>query len=363
MIPVSTLRKSTSSPLAVRRFLAGFAMAAMIFLGLGASACAIDNNATQQIWKLKYGVTNAQLADSVWLDQDSDGDGVKNKDEIAAGTNPFVASNTIKVTGLVKVGSNVNVSFPSEAGKLYRVERTATLGSGWTIQAGQLIGDGSVKTLTVGYVANNFYRVRVDDTDSDGDRVADWAETAVGLNPSVAETISGMSTLAYVNAQIALPNVVTIAAAEPFASEDGPQSGKFTVTRTQNLFAITVNYGVTGTAVVGVDYASVGTSVAFVARGATSADIFVNPTVQAPLIKGGRSVTVALSGPGAAAFPFTLGAPNTATVIINSSTAPTGTGLLGRYYDTAGTTYADAANFGQSGTYTYTRLKIGRAHV
>ncbi len=62
-----------------------------------------------------------------------------------------------------------------------------------------------------------------------------------------------------------------------------------------------------------------------------------------------------LSPPGAVDFPYTLGAPNTATVIINESTVPAGTGLLARYYDTASTNYVDAANFGQAGTYVFTR--------
>ncbi|MEO6742189.1 MAG: DUF1800 family protein [Chthoniobacteraceae bacterium] len=350
---------STPNSFQFRRTVAAFAMLAGILLGFSSPASvAMDANATKQIWKLKYGVTDAQLASQTWLDADDDGDGIKNKDEIAAGTNPFNAGSSVKITSIVPGGTTVDLTFPTENGKQYVVQATPSLGTAFNVLSPSVtwIGAGVATTLTVTKGTNKFFRILVQDIDTDGDGISNWAEQAVGLNPSVAETISGMTTLDYINQQIALPNVVTIAAATPFASEDGPTAGKFTVTRTQNLFPITVNYGVTGTAQSGTDYASLASSVTFPAMGATSQDIFVNPTVQAPTIKGGRSVTATLQAPGGAgAPPFTLGANTSATVIINSSTAATGTGLLARYYDTASTTYLDAANFGQTGMYVFTR--------
>lgn len=81
----------------------------------------------------------------------------------------------------------------------------------------------------------------------------------------------------------------------------------------------------------GTDYTAPGSSVSFAARGATSADLSVDPISLAPVIKGGRSVTATLSPPD-----------DKATVIINSSTNPTGTGLLVRFYDTAAAVYANS---------------------
>jgi uncharacterized protein (DUF1800 family) len=335
---------------------------ALAFCLIPAAYGAIDDNATQQLWKLKYGVTDVQIADSVWLNQDADGDGIKNGGEMAAGTNPFNATKTIAVSSVAKNGSNADLQFPTENGKLYRVQSTSTLtdANSWVMQPQptpvQVIGDGGTKTLTVPYLANSFYRIFVSDTDSDGDGLSDWSERAVGLNPNSSQSVPGTDDHVYVNQQIALPNVVTIAAAEPFASEDGPTAGKLTVTRSQNLVPITVNYDVTGTAVPTTDYSPLAGSVSFTARGATTADIFVNPTVQAA-VKGGRSVTATLSPPGQGANPFSIGAQNKATVIINDSIVPSGTGLLARYYDTSSSNYVDAANFGQSTTtnFTYTR--------
>lgn len=332
---------------------------------------AIDDNATEGVWKVKYGVTDSQLyiggiqangPNLTWRNADDDGDGLANGAEIGAGTNPFDRAKTVKVSSVVKNGAMVDLQFPTESGKLYQIQSTTTLGvpGSWATQVTtplQLIGDGSTRTLSTAYAANTFYRVRVLDTDTDNDGVANWAEIAVGLNPAVAQIVAGLTTVNYVLEQTALPSVVTITAPEPFASEDGPTQGKFTVTRTRTLLPITVTYNLSGTAVTAVDYADPGsTTLTFPGLGAASQDIFVNPIDLSPTIKGGRSVTATLQPPGGSGVPpFTLGAKSTATVIINSSTEATGNGLLARYYDTASTTQADAANFGQLGTYVFTR--------
>ena len=356
-----------------RNTLAIFTVAASILLGLVSRAHAVADNAlTQQIWKLKYGVTDAQLADSNWLNQDSDGDGVLNKDEIAAGTNPFSAGSVVKITSITADTNSVSITFPTETGKQYVTQGTPALTTNFSsvVATGPYptvtwIGTGTPKTLQVAKGTNKFFRILVQDIDTDGDGVADWAENAVTLNPSLAETVTGTNDHDYVAGQVYLngisgtprPNLVTIKATNAFASEDGPQAGALTIERTINLFPITVNYTTAGTAAAGAaapaDYSPIGNTVNFTARGATTQDIPVNPFVQ-PTVKGSRSVTATLSAP-AAGQQFSLGPQNSATVIINPSTVATGTGLLGRYYDTASGTQTDAANFGQAGMYAFTR--------
>src|SRR4029077_2898082 len=61
-----------------------------------------------------------------------------------------------------------------------------------------------------------------------------------------------------------------------------------------------------------------------------------------------RSVTVSLATNGA----YALGSPSNATVIVYNSTLPTGTGLLGQYFDNASSTYTNPTNF--------TNLKVTR---
>ena len=341
-----------------------------IFLGLFAvhgRILAIDDNATKQIWKLKYGVADAQVNEQApyagWLNKDDDGDGIKNKDEIAAGTNPFSAGSAAKITAISVTSTTVNLTFSTEIGKQYVVQGTPAMTAAFSVLSPSVtwIGTGGSKTLTnITKGPNKYFRILVQDIDTDLDGVSNWAETVAGLNPGVAETVSGLSTLAYVNQQLALPsNTVTITPSAPFASEDGPTAGMFTITRSQSLLPISVSYNLAGTAIFGTDYAAISpTTVNFSTPGVSSMDVTVTPTQLAPAtIKGSRSVTATLQAPGggAAAPPFSLGANSSATVIINPSTVPTGTGLLARYYDTSSSTQADAANFGQLGTYAFTR--------
>lgn len=345
----------------LRRFVVPAAAAVLLLSPGGRLTAAIDENASEQIWKLKFGVSEAQMGNEAWMNQDSDGDGLKNGAEVGAGTNPFDPVRTIKISNLSLNGSQVNLSFPTEIGKLYRVESTGALEGPWTLQPQpspvQVIGDGTTKTLTLPYEANHFYRVEVTEIDSDGDGLSDWAERSVGLNAAAAQSVPGVNDYEYVTAQVAQPNVVSIKAAAPFASEDGPTAGMLKVTRTQNLFPLTITYNVGGTAVAGEDYQPLSGTVTLPAH-AGSADIPVNP-VEQPAVEGAKSVTASLNPPGAGQQPYTLGSPSTATVIINDSTEPVGTGLMARYYDHASTTYAHAANFGSAGTYTYTRTVVG----
>lgn len=339
-----------------RRFSTGVAAVGIFLLSaLASQAVPIDANATKQVWKLKYGVTDAQLASSVWLAQDADGDGLTNEAEITSGTNPFSANSTLRITNLIVGGSTVDLSFPSENGKQYVVQGAPALTTAFANTGVVWLGTGAATTRTVPKAGNQFFRILVQDIDTDGDGLSDWAELAIGLNPNSPQTVPGVDDLAYVNGQAALTNLVTITATAPLVSEGSSTPGKFTVTRTQNLFPITVNYSVAGTAVPGTDYTALSGSVSFAARGATSADVLVNPIAQ-PALQGGRSVTVSLTPPPATPeFPFALGSPSSATVIINESTVPSGSGLLGRYYDTASTTYSRPENFGNVSSYTYTR--------
>ena len=128
---------------------------AALFLVMQTAHAAIDGTATQQIWKLKYGVTDAQIADANWLAADADGDGISNGNEMIAGTNPFNSAKTIKVSSVAKNGSNVDLQFPTEPGKLYQAQSSTTLGSSavWTLQPVgapvQVLGNGATATLSV----------------------------------------------------------------------------------------------------------------------------------------------------------------------------------------------------------------------
>ena len=118
------------------------------------------------------------------------------------------------------------------------------------------MGDGSTKMLSVPIVANNFYRVRVGEFDTDGDGVSDWVEGVTSLNPNSQTTTVGVNDKDHVAAQLALPNTVTIKATAPFASEDGPQPGAADDYAHAKATALSVNYTPSGTALPNIDYAT-----------------------------------------------------------------------------------------------------------
>lgn len=94
---------------------------------------------------------------------DPDGDGMANAQEFAAGTNPNSAASALRVNAIVASGNDLMVSFPTVAGKTYRLERSATLQPGsWATVQDNIAGTGGVVTITDANAASqakSFYRV------------------------------------------------------------------------------------------------------------------------------------------------------------------------------------------------------------
>lgn len=111
------------------------------------------------------------------------------------------------------------------------------------------------------------------------------------------------------------PDVVSIQATQPNASEAGPIPGIFTVTRTSVGAPLTVNYTISGTATNGVDYQTLAGSVTFGVND-TTADIVVTP-IDDNLSELTETVILTLAeGPGYVA-------DGSATVTIQDNDIPT----------------------------------------
>jgi len=110
-----------------------------------------------------------------------------------------------------------------------------------------------------------------------------------------------------------LPSV-TITAADSTASESGPDSGSFRVTRMgPTPSPLTVNYSIGGTAANGGDYAALGTSTTIEA-GASSHAFSVTPIDDA-LVEGNETIVLTL----AAGTGYIIGSPSTASVTISDN--------------------------------------------
>ena len=116
--------------------------------------------------------------------------------------------------------------------------------------------------------------------------------------------------------------VVSISATDATATEAGPTTGQYTVTRSAaNSMALTVTFSVGGTATSGSDFTSIGASVTIPA-GATSATITVTP-INDTAVESDETVVVTLSANAA----YTVGSSSSATITIASDDVPA-TGII-----------------------------------
>jgi hypothetical protein len=143
------------------------------------------------------------------------------------------------------------------------------------------------------------------------DNLVEGDETVVvTIDPSSAYNIGSPDTATVTIADN--PAVVTVVAADPDASEAGPDTGTFTFTRSGgNLAAsLTVNFTRAGTATSGSDYTGVGVSVNIPAN-ETSATATVTP-IDDGVSEAPETVVLTINASGS----YTIGTPGTATVTI-----------------------------------------------
>ena len=307
------------------------------------SAAAIDTGINQTVWKMLYGITDAQLNDPAWLAADDDGDGVSNGAELIAGTDPEHAASSFRVTATSQTASSVSLSFPTVAGKLYVAQSTNAIGdaASWTAvsPAVSVVGDGTNKTLVItktGGANASFYRVNVQDMDTDGDGVSDWAEIVAGFDPTTAHT-NGSATDDHtaLTADLANENVFSAVATKSTATQptaatvSGTDKGTITITRTGSLLfsAVTFSLNWSGTAIPGVDYTSLPTTVVMPAH-TNACTLTVTPLYNANR-RAAATVTCTVKPGGG----YTLGAQTSVSVAIAPSGNATGTGLTGYYFN------------------------------
>lgn len=339
----------------------------------GQAVAQVDLRINTEIWMQKFGVLDAQMNEQApyagWLDQDADGDGVKNRHEFLAGTNPFKKSPGeahFRAPAVETQANTLTLAFPTVPGKIYQVESSASLVDVWSRDTlAGITGDGDSKTLTVPMSAGNFFRVGVSDQASQGDSVSDWAKQALGLStaaPIQAQTSFDHTSLA---ASLQAQNVVSLQPIDTIATQpvdDQTPAADFGVLQISRsghilLSAVTVPLSQSGTAVAGVDYAPLPGSITFPA-GVNSIDIRITPLRNSERTS---SATLFLTAgapdsPGAEGN-YTLGNPAFAGITIHAGNHPAGTGLTGNYYPDSSTNYSSLLNFdGKDASYSHAKV-------
>ena len=154
----------------------------------------IDSNGDGigDVWAQAYG------AGGLDPNGDADRDGMSNRNEAGAGTDPFDAQSGFKVTRIRRVVNGLMLRWQGVAGRTYRVETSPQLGAAnWT--AGESLSGGAggdmfalidrpaapAAFFRVAAMANagDFPLGLADGFDSDGDGQSDAAEVLAGTNP------------------------------------------------------------------------------------------------------------------------------------------------------------------------------------
>lgn len=294
---------------------------------------------------------------------DEDNDGTKNILESIAGTNPFKALDCFKIGNMTVASTTVTFTSKVEAGKKYRVISAETPDAAtWSPETLQTPVSGALEYIPSADQAEaflsiqkpadskKFYKLETSDLDSNGDGLSDWVSRELGLNPAVTDSNGdGVSDVAEITQELTSQDTVTLSADTAFTSEDGGPPGLLRLRRTRTLLGATVTYTVSGTAGAG-DFVPL-TGTAYFAPGSSEAFIAISPNKDGGL-EGGESVTITLTGgTTSSSTGMQVSGASQASVIINNSTAATGTGLLARYYNGASYVYTRS---GSSPNYTGT---------
>ncbi len=158
-----------------------------------------------------------------------------------------------------------------------------------------------------------FFRLKVTQTDTDGDGVSDYEEALLGLNPALATSTPRVADLEAARRTLASASTVNLGVATARAYETGGAPAEFVVFRTGGIQPLSVPYSISGTAVSGLDFTPLSGTVNFPA-GVRSVNIPVVP-VSDSQIEVPETVTLTLD----AGAGFSLGSPLEASVTIDDS--------------------------------------------
>ncbi len=284
--------------------------------GAGAAGLDRDRNGLNDIWELVYG--------SLPPGGDNDGDGFTNAQESAAGTNPLDALSHPAVLGIAPwPDSLVRLEWNSVVGKRYQVVSRPDAGAGSWLTNLSLIGNSPTQSALFpsDVAATGFFRLIIDDADTDADGLTDWEELSLGFSPTAVHS-DRQDDLDFARATnvISAASVVSLGALDPMMTERWPDPGLVAVRRASGLKPLTVQLAFAGTATKGVDYTTPVEATIQFPLGVREVWLELTPVADADDAEATETITVTLL-PGAG---YTVGPTNAVTLTLENETEASG---------------------------------------
>lgn len=251
---------------------------------------------------------------------DADGDGFSNTAESDAGTNPH-DDTSYPALEIERSPASTRLVWPGVPGKRYGILGSSNLNQ-WTNAAGAELAGEPLFQVPTG--ANfQFFRLAIDDIDSDGDGLSDYEERSVGFDPSAVHSDRyPQSDFQRLTNSLHGSSVISISAIDPLMNERWPDPGLLAVRRKGGLAPVTVNLQFSGDATRGVDYTEITTKGTnfLIPAGARETWIELHPVIDTLDLEPGENVVITLL-PGTG---YTLATNASATLTIENATAASG---------------------------------------
>jgi uncharacterized protein (DUF1800 family) len=224
------------------------AWVAMILLPGSALAIDPDGNRQSDVWEMVYG------ASGLPPDDDLDADGWTNAAESAAGTDPFDGRSHPELSITFQAGLPM-LAWPGLPGKLYTLLADENLAA-LTPRGDAMPGTGALMQLQLPAASGReFFRLMIEDTDTDNDGVNDWEELMIGYDPLRERTErQPLTDSQRVTAGLTAANLVSAAVYDETCSERWPDPAVLVLRRSGGLQALEVHVALGGTATRDLDY-------------------------------------------------------------------------------------------------------------
>ncbi|HJT81988.1 MAG TPA: DUF1800 family protein [Chthoniobacterales bacterium] len=286
----------------------------LIFLTGSGALAILDQNANQQsdIWETAFGAValNPSL--------DTDRDGFNNLQESIAGTNPLDANSAPKLE-IAIAGADISAGWSSILGKRYTFWSNDTFDPATWQMTATLDGTGAgLAMLLVNSEGQYFFRLQVQDLDSDTDGLTDAEEYTLGFNPNSSHTERYDQTdLQRVNAGWNSSSTITAGVIDANISERWPDKGVIAIRRSGGMKPLTVNLALGGSATSGLDYTSSVTNSIVIPAGAREVWVEITPLADADDAETTETVSVTVqTGTG-----YSVGNPSSGTVNLANESA------------------------------------------